>query len=71
MYHVCILENLKSRLYIGHTDNLERRLEQHNSPKGHEHLGGSTREATKVMEVPWQSENVASRSAVESRFNRD
>ena len=31
MYHVYILENLKGRLYIGHTDNLERRLEQHNS----------------------------------------
>lgn len=42
MYHVYILENLKGRLYIGHTENLERRLEQHNSPKGHEHLGKYT-----------------------------
>jgi predicted GIY-YIG superfamily endonuclease len=42
MFHVYILENIKGRLYIGHTDNLDRRLEQHNSPEGKEHLGKYT-----------------------------
>ena len=31
MYHVYILQSLKTeRLYIGHTNNLERRLKEHN-----------------------------------------
>ena len=42
MFHVYILENQEGRLYIGHTDNIERRLEQHNSPDGKEHLGKYT-----------------------------
>ncbi len=42
MYHVYVLENLNGRLYIGHTDNLERRLNQHNSPEDKSHLGKYT-----------------------------
>lgn len=42
MYYAYILENSKVRLYIGHTDNLERRLKQHNSPQGHELLAKYT-----------------------------
>ena len=60
MYHVYILENSKGRLYIGHTDNLERRLKQHNSPEGHEHLGKYTH-----RNGPWQligCEDYATRS---------
>ncbi|MHC4155856.1 MAG: GIY-YIG nuclease family protein [Planctomycetota bacterium] len=35
MYYVYILQSLKTgRLYIGHTDNLTRRLEEHNSGRG-------------------------------------
>ncbi|MFZ5366335.1 MAG: GIY-YIG nuclease family protein [Patescibacteria group bacterium] len=32
MYHVYVLESLKDRkLYVGYTDNLKRRFEEHNS----------------------------------------
>ena len=41
-YFVYVLENTKGRLYIGHTDDLQRRLTQHNSPKGKSHLGKYT-----------------------------
>jgi len=35
MYYVYILQSLKTgKLYIGHTDNLARRLEKHNSGWG-------------------------------------
>ena len=35
MYYVYILQSLKTgKLYIGHTDNLARRLEEHNSGWG-------------------------------------
>jgi len=35
MYYVYILHSLKtSKLYIGHTDNLVRRLEEHNAGRG-------------------------------------
>ncbi|MGB0793274.1 MAG: GIY-YIG nuclease family protein [Opitutales bacterium] len=42
MAYVYVLENPKGRRYIGHSDDLERRLKQHNSPKGKEHLGNYT-----------------------------
>jgi predicted GIY-YIG superfamily endonuclease len=42
MFHSYIFEKLKGRLYIGDTDNPDRRLEQHNSPEGKEHLGKYT-----------------------------
>ncbi|MBC2602574.1 GIY-YIG nuclease family protein [Puniceicoccus vermicola] len=42
MFHVYILENPKGRLYIGHTEDIQRRLGQHNSPEGKEHLGKYT-----------------------------
>lgn len=42
MFQVYVLENPKGRLYIGHTDDLTRRLDQHNSPEGKEHLGKYT-----------------------------
>ena len=35
MYSVYILQSLKNgKLYIGHTDNLNRRLEEHNTARG-------------------------------------
>ena len=35
MYYVYILQSLKTgKLYIGHTDNLARRLEEHNTGRG-------------------------------------
>ena len=33
MYWVYILENPRGKLYIGHTDDLDRRIEQHNNPQ--------------------------------------
>jgi putative endonuclease len=37
-----VLESPKGRLYIGHTGNLQRRLNQHNSPEEKSHLGKHT-----------------------------
>ena len=35
MYYVYILQSLKTeKLYIGHTDNLTRRLKEHNAGRG-------------------------------------
>jgi putative endonuclease len=35
VYYVYILQSLKTgKLYIGHTDNLTRRLEEHNTSRG-------------------------------------
>ncbi len=34
MYYVYILENEEGKKYIGYTNNLRRRLEQHNANKG-------------------------------------
>ena len=35
MYYVYILQSLKtSRLYIGHTDDVDRRFEEHNTGRG-------------------------------------
>ena len=35
MYYVYILKSIKTgRLYIGHTDNLARRFEEHNAGRG-------------------------------------
>ena len=42
MFFVYVLENPQGRLYIGHTEDLNRRLGQHNSPDGKEHLGKYT-----------------------------
>ncbi len=42
MFYAYVLENPKGRLYIGHTGNLERRLIQHNTTEGKEHLGKYT-----------------------------
>jgi putative endonuclease len=38
MYSVYVIENPQGRLYIGHTENVARRIEQHNSPEGKKHL---------------------------------
>ena len=38
MYYVYILKSLKTKkLYIGHTDDLVRRLEEHNTKRGEEY----------------------------------
>ena len=41
-FFVYIIENAAGKLYIGHTDHLDRRLDQHNSPDGKTHLGKYT-----------------------------
>ncbi len=60
MFYVYVLENAKGVLYIGQTENLARRLDQHNSPDGHAHLGKYTHK-----HGPWSllgSEGYATRS---------
>ncbi|MDQ8209694.1 GIY-YIG nuclease family protein, partial [Coraliomargarita sp. SDUM461003] len=42
MYFVYVLENASGRLYIGHTNDVARRIEEHNSPEGKGHLGKYT-----------------------------
>ena len=42
MFHVYILQNAAGRFYIGHTDDLDRRVRQHNEPEGKSHLGKFT-----------------------------
>ena len=42
MFYVYILENPQGKLYIGHSEDLDRRVRQHNSPEGKEHLGKYT-----------------------------
>ena len=34
MYYVYILENLEGKKYIGYTNNLNKRLEEHNTERG-------------------------------------
>ncbi len=61
MFHVYVLQNERGRFYIGHTDDLERRLREHNEPEGKSHLGKFTHK-----NGPWKlvwSEAQASRSA--------
>ncbi|MFU8847996.1 MAG: GIY-YIG nuclease family protein [Opitutales bacterium] len=42
MYFVYILENEQGRFYIGHTDDPDRRLREHNDADGKSHLGKYT-----------------------------
>jgi len=42
MHYVYVLENGQGRLYIGHTDDVERRLREHNSTEGKSRLGKHT-----------------------------
>ena len=42
MFHVYILQNPSGQFYIGHTDDLDRRLRQHNNPESKSHLGKFT-----------------------------
>ncbi|MBC2602573.1 GIY-YIG nuclease family protein [Puniceicoccus vermicola] len=65
MFHVYVLENPKGRLYIGHTEDRQRRLSQHNSPEGKEHLGKYTH-----RNGPWRflgSENYPTRAKAMQR----
>ncbi len=65
MFHVYILKNPRGQLYIGHTDDLDRRLREHNDPAGKEHLGKFTHK-----NGPWSlvwSESHTSRSSATLR----
>ncbi|MFP4452262.1 MAG: GIY-YIG nuclease family protein [Desulfobacterales bacterium] len=65
MYFVYILHShTAQRFYCGHTDNLERRLRQHNDP---DYFGTRT---TKVFPGPWElvwSQACDSRSEAQKR----
>jgi len=63
-FHVYIIANPQNRLYIGQTNDLERRLFEHNDPEFH-----GTR-YTKRISGPWRlihSETYASRSEAMKR----
>ena len=51
---VYILQNAEGRYYIGQTDDLERRVEQHNAPQGKEHLGKYTHRNGPWRLVAWE-----------------
>ena len=64
-YAVYVLENEKGRLYIGHTNDVQRRLKEHNSPVGKGHLGKYTHKGG-----PWRLlgvENCSTRSEAMKR----
>jgi tRNA/rRNA methyltransferase len=65
MFFVYVLKNTRGLQYIGHTADLKRRLDQHNSPDGHMHLGKYTH-----RNGPWElleSETYASRAEAMQR----
>jgi putative endonuclease len=58
-YHVYVLQNPDGKLYIGQTDDLERRCRQHNDP------AHTLTRTTKRFRGPWKlvySEELSSRS---------
>ena len=64
MFWVYVLQNPDGKLYIGQTDNLDRRSVQHNDP------AYTLTRTTKRFRGPWKlvySEEVLSRSAVLTR----
>ena len=62
-YFVYILENSNGRFYTGHTDDLKRRLDQHNSSEGKSHLGKYTHK-NGPWKVVWQEEHTDRASAM-------
>ena len=63
MFHVYILENAAGRFYIGQTDDLGRRIAEHNDPAG-------GRSKYTVKNGPWRlvwSESHATRSEAMQR----
>jgi len=63
VFWVYILENTRQRFYVGHTDDLQRRLRQHNEPR--EGLGKYTHKHGPWLLV-W-SETHPTRSAAMNR----
>ena len=64
MFWVYVLQNPEGKLYIGQTDNLDRRSVQHNDP------AYTLTRTTKRFRGPWKlvySEEVLSRSAALAR----
>lgn len=64
MYYVYVIQNQKNRIYIGQTNNLEKRLNQHNDKKF------SKKSYTKIQKGPWKliyKENYLTRQEAEKR----
>ncbi len=60
---VYILQNPTGRFYIGHTDDLDRRLRQHNDSLGKPHLGKYTHK-NGPWALVWSEEHPDRSSAV-------
>ena len=62
-YHVYILDNQKGRFYVGHTDNLDRRLKRHNRPEEQKDLRKHTHKHG-PWKMVWSEEHLSRSSAM-------
>jgi len=61
VYWVYVLENPRGRFYVGSTDDLARRIEEHNSP---EKVGSKYTHKHGPWRFVWSEEHLARASAV-------
>jgi putative endonuclease len=61
VYWVCVLENAHGRLYVGSTDDLSRRVTEHNSP---EKVGSKYTHKHGPWRLVWSEEHQTRSSAV-------
>ena len=72
MYFTYILKSLKTeRLYIGHTDNLQRRIHEHNSNKSKSTRFRGPWELLFSKEFPTRSEAIKFELKLKSFKNKD
>ncbi len=66
MYYVYVIENSKGGLYIGHTDDVARRLREHNDIVGKSHLRKYTHK-----HAPWSLLGIEIFSSRSEAMNRE
>lgn len=70
MYYVYILECRDSTLYVGSTNDIQKRLEAHNSKKGAKYTRGRTPVVLRYSEAFSTKGEVLKREAVLKRLSR-